>query len=61
MKCEVAHRIVDGRLEVTVSRRIFPRRDEIYPPSMFGLFREWSRLAAARANRTVVVRKGRKQ
>ena len=57
MKCEVAHDIVDGRLEVTVSREIFPRQDEIYPPSMFGLFREWSRLATARANRTIVVRK----
>jgi hypothetical protein len=61
MKCDVAHRIVDGRLEVTVSRRIFPRLDEIYPPSMFGLFREWSRLATARANRTVVVRKRREK
>ena len=61
MKYDVAHQIVDGRLEVTVSRRIFPRRDEIYPPSMFGLFREWSRLAAARANRTIVVRKRREQ
>ena len=53
----VTHDIVDGRLEVTVSRRILPRSDEIYPPSQFGLFREWSRLATARANRTIVVRK----
>ena len=57
MKCDVAHQIVDGRLEVTVSRRIFARLDEIYPPSMFGLFREWSRLATARANRVIVVRR----
>ena len=61
MKCDVAHDIVDGRLEVTVRREIFPRQDEIYPPSQFGLFREWSRLATARANRTVVVRKRREQ
>ena len=49
----------EGRLIVTVNHRTFPRAETtVLDPAQAQLIREWQRIATARANHTITVRKG---
>ena len=48
---------VDGRLAVTVSRRIRKRGTTWYRPEMYELVKDWRRIATSRGNRTLTVRR----
>jgi len=50
-------KIVDGRLEVTIRRIVPPRIYAWYQPDVIELVKDRSRIAASRANRTIVVRR----
>ena len=60
MKQEVHSDVLDGRLVLTVSRRIYSRECEVYPPTMAGSLFGWKNISQSRASRTVIVRKTRK-
>ena len=60
MKQEVHSDVIDGRLVLTVSRRIYSRECEVYPPTMAGSLFGWKNISQSRASRTVIVRKTRK-
>ncbi|MBR2837815.1 MAG: chromate transporter [Kiritimatiellae bacterium] len=47
----------DGRLAVTVSRRIRKRGTTWYRPEMYELVKDWRRIATSRGNRTLTVRR----
>lgn len=53
----VSSEIVDGRLVVTISRFAFQSGRLTFPPAYAQLFRDWSRMASSRANRTITARK----
>ena len=57
LDCRVSSRVVDGCLEVTVERTVSHRRNSWFLPDMIELVRDRSRIAASRANRTVVARR----
>ena len=54
---KVDSRIVDGRLEVRIIRSALKRGYAWYGPDTIELIKDWSRIAASRANRTIVVRR----
>ena len=47
----------DGRLTVTVRRKVMKRGASWLGPEFHGLFKDWRRIAASRANRTITVRR----
>lgn len=57
MRCTVSSKIVDNALEVEVVREASAHGDAWLPASAFGLVRDWSSRAAARASRTISVRR----
>ena len=56
---DVSHQIEDGRLHVTVRRRVRRDRATQLSADYFPFLRDWNRRAASRACRTLVVRKRR--
>ena len=56
---DVSHRIEDGRLHVTVCRRVRRERATQLSADYFPFLRDWNRRAASRACRTLIVRKTR--
>ena len=56
---DVTHRIVDGRLRVTVRRRVRREHATQLPADYFPFLRDWNRRASSRACRTLTVRKAR--
>ena len=60
LESDVASEIKDGCLTVTLSRRVHWRPYAWYHPGYYELIKDWGRIANARANRTVTVRRGKK-
>ena len=54
---DVSHRIEDGRLHVTVRRRVRREKATLLAPEYAPFLDEWNRRAAAQAARTIVVRR----
>ena len=54
---DVSHRVVDGRLHVTVRRRVQRARATTLSADYFPFLRDWNRRAASRACRTLTVRR----
>ena len=54
---DVAHRIEDGRLHVTVRRRVRREQATQLSADYFPFLRDWNRRAASRACRTLIVRR----
>ena len=59
MKHTVSHKIVDGRMHVTVNRRARREHATQLPADYFQFLRDWNRRASSRACRTLTVRKSR--
>ena len=57
--CTVASAVVDGALEVRIRREVAPRVLSWHRPDVIELVNDRSRIAASRANRTLVVRRAR--
>ena len=57
LESSTSSRTEDGRLAVTVRRRVMKRASAWYPPDFIELVRDRSRIAASRANRTVSARR----
>lgn len=57
--CTVASAVVDGALEVRIRREVAPRAETWHRPDVIELINDRSRIAASRANRTLVVRRVR--
>ena len=57
LEARTSSRVVDGHLEVTIERVVLPRLYSFYAPDVIELVRDRHRIAASRANRTIVVRK----
>ena len=57
--CTVAFAVVDGALEVRIRREVAPRALSWHGPDVIELVNDRSRIAASRANRTLVVRRPR--
>lgn len=57
--CTVASAVVDGALEVRIRREVAPRAASWHRPDVIELVNDRSRIAASRANRTLVVRRAR--
>lgn len=55
----VSSEVKDGRLRVTLRRSILKRSYGWYSSDRFELIKDWRRIADSRANRTIVVRKGK--
>ena len=49
----------DGRLTVTIRRKVLKRGPSWYGPEFHELFKDWRRISASRANRTITVRRVR--
>jgi len=59
LESAVASDVKDGILTVVLSRTVCRRRSSWYGPSFYELVKDWSRIANARASRTVTVRRRR--
>ncbi len=57
LEAHTSSRLVDGQLEVAIERVVLPRLYSFYAPDVIELIRDRHRIAASRANRTIVVRK----
>ena len=57
LESRVQTAVEDNALVVTLSRTVHKRGNAWYLPSFFELVKDWGRIANARANRTVVVRR----
>lgn len=57
--CTVSSAVVDGVLEVRIRREVAPRAETWHRPDVIELVNDRSRIAASRANRTLVVRRVR--
>lgn len=55
--CTVTSEVVDGALEVRIRREVAPRKYAWYRPDLIELVKDRNRIAASRANRTIIVRR----
>ena len=57
LESEVQTEIKNNALVVTLTRNVNKRKNSWFKPSFYELVKDWNRIAAARANRTITVRK----
>ena len=57
LESEVKTAVKDNALVVTLTRTVHKRPSSWYKPLFYELIKDWNRIANARANRTVVVRR----
>ena len=54
---EVSSEVKGDRLEVVLRREVFRRGESWYAPDFIEMVKDRSRIAASRANRTIIVRR----
>ena len=53
----VVKRTLEDQLEVEITRTVYSRRYSYYGPEYFELLQDWVRIAASKANRTLILRR----